>query len=184
MCFHGNQLSWVLKHPFISLYSKYHSSGFICSPTMLAPVVSSLDGIYCTCKFVGHWRSVRLLLVTSWLQRVWQNWHTQMLAKISSHASGMTVMTLMVFASYCRNSHKLSNRKILIRGRTVVLARGQEHFHTLQKENKQSTRLRHWILFQARTSLFTNNFKDPFSSNSISFEQILFRKVVFSNLPR
>ena len=151
---------------------------------MLAPVVSSLDGIYCTCKFVGHWRSVRLLLVTSWLQRVWQNWHTQMLAKISSHASGMTVMTLMVFASYCRNSHKLSNRKILIRGRTVVLARGQEHFHTLQKENKQSTRLRHWILFQARTSLFTNNFKDPFSSNSISFEQILFRKVVFSNLPR
>ena len=47
MCFHGNQLSWGIKHPFISLYSKYHSPSFICLSTMLAPVISSLDEIYC-----------------------------------------------------------------------------------------------------------------------------------------
>ena len=48
MCFHGNQLSWGIKHPFISLCSEYHSPGFICLSTMLAPVISSLDEIYCT----------------------------------------------------------------------------------------------------------------------------------------
>ena len=37
MCFHGNQLSWGIKHP-----------GFICLSSMLAPVIPSLDGIYCT----------------------------------------------------------------------------------------------------------------------------------------
>ena len=47
MCFHGNQLSWGIKHPIISLYSKYHSPGFICLSTMLAPVIPSLDEIYC-----------------------------------------------------------------------------------------------------------------------------------------
>ena len=47
MCFHGNQLSWGIKHPIISLCSKYHSQGFICLSTMLAPVISSLDEIYC-----------------------------------------------------------------------------------------------------------------------------------------
>ena len=47
MYFHGNQLSWRIKHPFISLYFKYHSSGFICLFSMLAPVISSLDGINC-----------------------------------------------------------------------------------------------------------------------------------------
>ena len=47
MCFHGNQLSWAIKHPLISLCLKYHSPGFICFPTMLAPVISSLDEIYC-----------------------------------------------------------------------------------------------------------------------------------------
>ena len=50
MCFHGNQLSWVIKHPFISLYSKYHSPSFICLSIMLAPVISSLDEIYCICQ--------------------------------------------------------------------------------------------------------------------------------------
>ena len=50
MCFHGNQLSWVIKHPIISLCSKYHSPSFICLSTMLAPVISSLDEIYCTIK--------------------------------------------------------------------------------------------------------------------------------------
>ena len=48
MCFHGNQLSWAIKHPFISLCFKYHSPGFICFSTVLAPVISSLDEIYCT----------------------------------------------------------------------------------------------------------------------------------------
>ena len=47
MRFHGNQLSWAIKHPFISLCFKYHSPGFICFSTMLAPVISSLDEIYC-----------------------------------------------------------------------------------------------------------------------------------------
>ena len=47
MCFHGNQLSWGIKHPFISLCSEYHSPYFICLSTMLAPVISSLDEIYC-----------------------------------------------------------------------------------------------------------------------------------------
>ena len=50
MRFHGNQLSWAINHPFISLCFKYHSPGFICVSTMLAPVISSLDEIYCTEK--------------------------------------------------------------------------------------------------------------------------------------
>ena len=49
MCFHGNQLSWGINHPLISLWSKYHSFAFIRLCTMLAPVISSLDEIYCTC---------------------------------------------------------------------------------------------------------------------------------------
>ena len=53
MCFHGNQLSWAIKHPVISLYLKYHSPGFICFLTTLAPVISSLDEIYCN-KFPAH----------------------------------------------------------------------------------------------------------------------------------
>ena len=47
MCFHGNQLSWGIKHPLISLRSKYRSPAFIRLSTMLAPVISSLDEIYC-----------------------------------------------------------------------------------------------------------------------------------------
>ena len=50
MRFHGNQLLWAIKHLFISLYFKYHSPGFICFSAMLAPVISSLDKIYCTDK--------------------------------------------------------------------------------------------------------------------------------------
>ena len=48
MRFHSNQLSWVINYPFISLCFKYHSPGFICFSTMLAPVISSLDEIYCS----------------------------------------------------------------------------------------------------------------------------------------
>ena len=47
MCFHGNQISWGINHSFISLYSKYQPPSFICSSIMLAPVISSLDEIYC-----------------------------------------------------------------------------------------------------------------------------------------
>ena len=47
MRFHGNQISWAIKHPFISSCLKYHSPGLIFSSTMLAPVISSLDEIYC-----------------------------------------------------------------------------------------------------------------------------------------
>ena len=48
MCFHGNRISWGINHSFISLYSKYQPPSFICSSIMLAPVISSLDEIYCT----------------------------------------------------------------------------------------------------------------------------------------
>lgn len=47
MCFHGNRVSWGINYSFISLYSKYQPSSFICSPIMLAPIISSLDEIYC-----------------------------------------------------------------------------------------------------------------------------------------
>ena len=30
MCFHGNQYPWAIKHPFISLSSKYQSPKYIC----------------------------------------------------------------------------------------------------------------------------------------------------------
>ena len=48
MCFHGNRILWGINHSFISLYSKYQPPSFICSSIMLAPVISSLDEIYCT----------------------------------------------------------------------------------------------------------------------------------------
>ena len=48
MRFYGNQLSWAIKHLFITLCFKYHSPSFICVSIMLAPVISSLDEIYCT----------------------------------------------------------------------------------------------------------------------------------------
>ena len=47
MRFHSNQLSWAIKHPLINQYFKYHSPDFICFVTMPAPVISSLDEIYC-----------------------------------------------------------------------------------------------------------------------------------------
>ena len=55
MCFHGNQLSWGINHPLISLWSKYRSPAFIRFSTMLAPVISSLDEIYCILQhFLGR----------------------------------------------------------------------------------------------------------------------------------
>ena len=48
MRFHGNQVSWGINHSFINLYSKYQLSSFICSSIVLAPVISSLDEIYCS----------------------------------------------------------------------------------------------------------------------------------------
>ena len=47
MCFHGNQHPLSIKHPFISLYTKYQSHKFICFPIMNSPVFPSLDDIYC-----------------------------------------------------------------------------------------------------------------------------------------
>ena len=47
MRFHSNQLSWSIKHHFISVCSKYQSSGFIRFATILAPDILSLDKIYC-----------------------------------------------------------------------------------------------------------------------------------------
>ena len=47
MCIHGNHLLWGIKHLLINLGSKYRSPGFIHLSTMLAPVISILDEIYC-----------------------------------------------------------------------------------------------------------------------------------------
>ena len=41
-----HQLSWAIKHPFVSLSFKYHSPGLLRFSTKLAPVISSLDEIY------------------------------------------------------------------------------------------------------------------------------------------
>ena len=48
MCFHGNQHPWAIKHPFISLYSKYQSFKYICLPVRNSPIFPSLDDIHCT----------------------------------------------------------------------------------------------------------------------------------------
>ena len=68
MCFHGNQLSWGIKHPLISLWSKYCSPGFIRLSTVLAPVISSLDEIYCTTKFtlIEKKLNVKVTLLHIW----------------------------------------------------------------------------------------------------------------------
>ena len=52
ICFHGNWISWGINHFFINSYSKYQPPTFICSSIMLAPVISSLDKIYCTSYLV------------------------------------------------------------------------------------------------------------------------------------
>ena len=66
MCFHGNQHPWAIKHPFISLYSKYQSLKFICLPVVNSPAFPSLDDIYCTLSgesqrnlYFGHFLSLR-----------------------------------------------------------------------------------------------------------------------------
>ena len=47
ICFHSNQHPWAIKHPFISLYSKYQSLMYICLPVMNSPLFPSLDDIFC-----------------------------------------------------------------------------------------------------------------------------------------
>ena len=54
MYFHGNQHPWAIKHPFISLYSKYQSLKYICLPIMTSPVFPSLDKIYCISLFQNN----------------------------------------------------------------------------------------------------------------------------------
>ena len=73
MCFHGNTHSWAIKHPFISLYSKYQSLKFICLPVMNSPVFPSLDDIYCIIYIVvKHERIVGTFLrAASWLLGKW-----------------------------------------------------------------------------------------------------------------
>ena len=51
ICFHGNQLSGGINYPLISVWSKYRSPSFIHLSAMLAPVISSLDEIYCIIIF-------------------------------------------------------------------------------------------------------------------------------------
>ena len=53
MCFHSNQPSWGIDEFFITSYSKNQSPRFISLPIILAPVISSLDEIYCTCYILG-----------------------------------------------------------------------------------------------------------------------------------
>ena len=64
MCFHGNWVSWRINHSIINLYSKYQPPSFICSSIMLAPVISSLDEIYCS-KFRLYRRSNNISAVSS-----------------------------------------------------------------------------------------------------------------------
>ena len=47
ICFHDNQYPSSIKHPFVSLYSKYQSFIFVCLPDMNSPIFPSLDDIYC-----------------------------------------------------------------------------------------------------------------------------------------
>ena len=47
MCFHSNRPSWGINHFFVSLCFKNQSPCFISFPIILAPVISSLDEIYC-----------------------------------------------------------------------------------------------------------------------------------------
>ena len=81
MRFHGNQLSWTIKHPFINLNFKYHPPGFVSVSTMLAPVISSLDEIYCTrlaqYKFIGYLlrQSVKMSTIVALLEFGSKNFH-------------------------------------------------------------------------------------------------------------
>ena len=54
MYFHGNQHPWAIKHPFISLYSKYQCFKYIYLPEVNSPIFPSLDDIYCTQMFVPN----------------------------------------------------------------------------------------------------------------------------------
>ena len=76
MCFHGNQISWAIKHPLISLSFKYHSSSFICFPVLLAPVISSLDGIYCMTTFINGWADVywNQMCTNTWMSKWLNKW--------------------------------------------------------------------------------------------------------------
>ena len=61
MRFHGNQLSWVINYPFINLCFKYHFPGYISFSTMLAPVISSLNEIYCTVfSLISSWAAYKV----------------------------------------------------------------------------------------------------------------------------
>ena len=55
MHFHGNQLSWAIKHHFISLYFKYQSHKYICLPAMNSPIFPSLDDIYCSIFYLTQY---------------------------------------------------------------------------------------------------------------------------------
>ena len=72
MCFHGNQHPSSIKHPFISLYSKYQFFMFICLPNMNSPVFPSLDDIYCSqikgCSF--KWIPKHLSNFIFWLDLI------------------------------------------------------------------------------------------------------------------
>ena len=65
MRFHGNQVSWGINHSFINLYSKYQPSSFICSSIVLAPVISSLDEIYCIKTVQSLLSKIDCLLLSS-----------------------------------------------------------------------------------------------------------------------
>ena len=74
MCFHGNQHPSAIKHPFISLYSKYLK--YICLPVVNSPVFPSLDDIYCTTKTASSFqiseesRRRKRLPDNTWIARI------------------------------------------------------------------------------------------------------------------
>ena len=61
----------AINHSFISFYSRYQSSSFISSLIILAPVISSLDEIYCTfigkdSSFISQMKYFHLFCSTLW----------------------------------------------------------------------------------------------------------------------
>ena len=112
MRFHGNQLSWAIKHLFKSLYFKYHSPSFICFSTKLAPLIPSLtvatenSGQH-VCQYLTpkQWEKLRKmgdhfesLLKIFYMRRCWlfvKKWHWN-----EERLSGIRIVNLRFFMSF------------------------------------------------------------------------------------
>ena len=109
MCFHGNQLSWAIKHPVISLCLKYHSPGFICFPTILAPVISSLDEIYCTRSSISTFLAMEKHIILFFGEVTFSRGHATLhLAMSVGRSVGRSVGPSVTFLNSGRFSHYCS----------------------------------------------------------------------------